>query len=169
MHQDDAFGVVWKLGSLVLCTVLLLFASCSDRVPRTYLHSNVHARRGQQISFTAHTLEVAREARKKSTYPELVGHRARALAGEIGSRWSEETRTWPLGHGSRCFESLGGSGEDPSWRALPPERSPRPCSTCTSLVELMAGCPNEVVRDTRHELTFFGQAVMVAVFVCAFC
>ena len=78
VHQDDAFGVVWKLGSLVLCTVLLLFASCSDRVPRTSLHSNVHARSGPQISFTAHTLEVAREARKKSTYPELVGHRARA-------------------------------------------------------------------------------------------
>ena len=36
--------------------------------------------------------------RKETTYPELVGPRARArlvvLAGEIGGRWSEETRTF---------------------------------------------------------------------------
>ena len=44
------------------------------------------------------TAVLAAARRRKSTYPELVGPHARArlvvLAGEIGGRWSPETRTF---------------------------------------------------------------------------
>ena len=60
----------------------------------------------------------------EATFPKLVRPRARArlvvLVGDIGGRWSEETRTfigWPVCC-RRWSNSLGGSSGDPSWRTL---------------------------------------------------
>ena len=78
---------------------LPLFASVQLAVDTTLvspLHCDGTPHRGADNVHGA-VLAVARR-RKESTYPELVGPHARArlvvLAGEIGGRWSAETRTF---------------------------------------------------------------------------
>ena len=69
--------------------------SIRGRAARSRHHSGVASPLRWNTTPRSAVLAVARR-RNESTYPELVGPHARAvvLAGEIGGRWSAETRTF---------------------------------------------------------------------------
>ena len=130
------------------------------------LHCDGSARRGAAHRDGVALLTARRK--KERTYPELIGPHARArlvvLAGEVGSRWSDETRSFlcQLARAkARSEPSILRGRAEQAWRLR--WASPLACSAArafaASLLNLRVGGgadgnvprTHEVVHEFRHE------------------